>query len=455
MKRIAKTTVGLVSLAVIFVLLGTMMVGCGKTKAEIGKIVANPKKYIGKEVTVEGWAKHNLSDVSSGRAHQIYEYSVIRSRSGFSEIGAKYEVSPPEIGRYSVSGTLIEAKGVVKLEKNLDLVLVVKSWKYLQTPEEKVREEFKEHIIGEKPEFQEMKTEKTERVSQKHPKSQRKAREELAEIGIEYNEAAFLKCVEEGNTTAVNLFLAAGINPNVVEDEYGKTALMFAAERGYTDIIQVLLANGADVNAKDGSGWTALMRAVESDNIKAVQALLANGAEVNAQNIHGHNALMMAVNRSHTNSIQILLANGADVNAKDNGGQTVLVYAGVKGIEIVQSLLAKGVEVNPKDDSLNVLMVAAGNGDIKTVQFLLTNGAEVNAKDEYGETALMRTVRLAYGPAGWNSYSRKYIETVRFLLANGADVNAKNDAGWTSLMFATKNGYTEIVDLLKSAGAKE
>ena len=44
---------------------------------------------------------------------------------------------------------------------------------------------------------------------------------------------------------------------------------------------------------------------------------------------------------------------------------------------------------------------------------------------------------------------------VKELIAAGADVNAKDDDGWTALMYAAEKGYTEIIEILKAAGAKE
>ena len=47
------------------------------------------------------------------------------------------------------------------------------------------------------------------------------------------------------------------------------------------------------------------------------------------------------------------------------------------------------------------------------------------------------------------------LEKIKQLLENGADVNAKDKYGWTALRYASSWGHKEIVELLKSYGAKE
>jgi len=78
------------------------------------------------------------------------------------------------------------------------------------------------------------------------------------------------------------------------------------------------------------------------------------------------------------------------------------------------------------------------------VQALLEAGADVNAKDTYGETALLEAV------VSWRSH-----DFVKALLEAGADLNAMDNDDKTALMLADEHGHTEIVQLLKEAGAKE
>ncbi|MBI4026825.1 MAG: ankyrin repeat domain-containing protein, partial [Verrucomicrobia bacterium] len=46
-----------------------------------------------------------------------------------------------------------------------------------------------------------------------------------------------------------------------VRDDRTKTALMWAAHIGHTEVVQILLDHDADVNARTQEGWMALMSA--------------------------------------------------------------------------------------------------------------------------------------------------------------------------------------------------
>lgn len=75
------------------------------------------------------------------------------------------------------------------------------------------------------------------------------------------------------------------------------------------------------------------------------------------------------------------------------------------------------------------------------VKILLDSKADVNAKNDAGTTALIAAI-----------YSTP--EIFKMLIDANADVNATDNRGGTALEYATKNNKWDIVDMLKSAGAK-
>ncbi len=154
--------------------------------------------------------------------------------------------------------------------------------------------------------------------------------------------------------------------------------------------------------------------------------------------------LSSAAEKGDTATVQALLDKGADVNAKSIEGTTPLMKAAREGhMETVQALINKGADVNIKNECCDdtALLWAAGKGHTKIVKALLDKGADINAKNFGGYTALMRAVEFGHTP------------TVQTLIDKGVDVNIKHDDK-TALLLAEEDNHTEIIKLLKAAGAK-
>ena len=98
------------------------------------------------------------------------------------------------------------------------------------------------------------------------------------------------------------------------EDCTGRTALIAASWSGHPDVVQTLLAAGANVNARNDDGRTALAIASERGHLEVVQALLAARSEVNARNGGGRTALALASEQGHLQVVQALIAAKADLN---------------------------------------------------------------------------------------------------------------------------------------------
>jgi hypothetical protein len=115
--------------------------------------------------------------------------------------------------------------------------------------------------------------------------------------------------------------------------------LILALEKDHTGIVQYLLSNKADANAKDGKGNNALILALEKGHTEIVQYLLSNNADANAKDGKGNSALILASEKGHTGLVQYLLTNKADVEAKQKDGWASLHFASQKGHDKVAELL--------------------------------------------------------------------------------------------------------------------
>lgn len=122
----------------------------------------------------------------------------------------------------------------------------------------------------------------------------------------------------------------------------GYTALMLAAEDDPINIVEILLANGADPNIQNRYGRTALLMASEKGRKKIVKILLARGAGPNFQNIYGNTALMEASRRGNTEIVKILLkTKEADPDIQNIHGKTAAMIARANGHDNIAQLIEK------------------------------------------------------------------------------------------------------------------
>ncbi|KAJ5153807.1 uncharacterized protein N7500_009246, partial [Penicillium coprophilum] len=240
------------------------------------------------------------------------------------------------------------------------------------------------------------------------------------------------------------MLLEAGSEIDAQVDD--KTALQAAAERGYPETVETLLAAGADVNALPSElGHTALQGAAREGYLEVVKVLLATGADVNAlPSEGGHTALQGAAREGYLEVVKVLLAAGADANALPSEfGYTALQGAAAEGhLEVVKVLLEARAYVNasPSGYGYTALQGATGRGHLEVVKVLLEARAHVNASpSEFGHTALQ-------GATGGG-----HLEVVKALLAAGAEI--ESEAGRLALENAAKWGHIEVVQALLVAKA--
>jgi ankyrin repeat protein len=232
--------------------------------------------------------------------------------------------------------------------------------------------------------------------------------------GYEFNDKSFFAAVASNDIAAVNGFLSAGTDPNVRSENNNETALIYAASHGQPELIDVMLQNGADVNAKDLQNYTALLRALQKDQDEIVEKIIAQPkVDLNAQgNGKAATVLMYYVQHGDENKVRALLQRGANPKLTDADGDTALHLA-------AQSRTA-----------------------VNLVRLLLNSGADPNAKNNLGGTPLMWAA--VYGND----------DAARLLLEKGADAAIKDNQGVTASQWATKNHYDELAKFLADAEKK-
>ena len=259
------------------------------------------------------------------------------------------------------------------------------------------------------------------------------------------------------NAEIVKFLLDQGAEVNA-KTPTGTTALMLAV--GDIEKVRVLIKRGANVNARSVTGRTPLLIAASRSGAgEVVKLLLAHGADANAKDelqgiplipagAGGSTALIEAAKIRDGKALEYLIEAGANVQTKDNSGADALVAAVVNGnTGNVQRLLAHGARVDTRatPNQFTSLILATWRQDPKLTKMLIDAGADPNAQDAHGATALM-----------WSSYS-DYADpaTTQVLLNAGAKVDAHNQTGETAMTWARKRGDTAMVRLLLASGAKD
>lgn len=183
----------------------------------------------------------------------------------------------------------------------------------------------------------------------------------------------------------------------ILKDESSYTALHRAAKDNKESTLKLLLLKGSHhVNARGDYDWTPLHFAAEynrgDSHYSTIEILLKNGADVNAQVIGGKTPLHYLVRRASVKTIQLLLNFKPDLNIRDVDGKISLFDAiFYKNVEAARILIDHGSDVN----SVNL-----SNGEtplheicywknLKIIKFLVEMGADVDALDYNTRTPLM------------------------------------------------------------------
>ena len=193
------------------------------------------------------------------------------------------------------------------------------------------------------------------------------------------------EAVKRNNFQDVHELIANGIDINEVSKALQQTLLHLAAGLGHDQIAELLISNGANIDAKDLKGSTPLHYAVGHNRIKTVKSLIENGANIHALTslevtpLDLAVSLELAVFKCRTDIIRLLIENGADVNK-------ILHNAIVnQKIKIMECLLKAGVSVDTiigdqSDKSIivhNLLSLAIALKNTEMIEFLLKNGARL------------------------------------------------------------------------------
>lgn len=135
----------------------------------------------------------------------------------------------------------------------------------------------------------------------------------LQALGLVFtNEAFVAEFALAGNLQNVALFVEAGIDVNMPVDGAPPIVWIASFRRGDCEIAQLLIDNGADVNAANLDGVSAIQMAVLNEHTELVRLLIESGANLNSVSQEGFTVLDRAKHYGHEELVQLLIEHGAE-----------------------------------------------------------------------------------------------------------------------------------------------
>ncbi len=237
--------------------------------------------------------------------------------------------------------------------------------------------------------------------------------------------AAFFRHMRARDHDAVLADIQAGINLNKRSGSLHAVAL--ACQQEDAKLLAILLEHGANPNGTDADGWPGLhltksevlarqlldfhanvnsrvpggttpLHSMSFKSLPMARLLIARGAEVDARDADGRTPLIWAISSAHAELVELLLQHGADVNARDNYGAPALQWlfrhrqrAGDTE-EVLSVLIRHGVDVLARDRCGNdaLLSYCYDSPDLKFVKCFLDAGADPLRVDDLGRSALSK-----------------------------------------------------------------
>uniref|UniRef100_A0A1I8J8D5 ANK_REP_REGION domain-containing protein n=1 Tax=Macrostomum lignano TaxID=282301 RepID=A0A1I8J8D5_9PLAT len=255
--------------------------------------------------------------------------------------------------------------------------------------------------------------------------------------------------VENENVEVAEMLIRNGANVNA-SNTGRETPLHLAARTGNQDLVELLIQNGAKLTARDMDRQTPLHKAARFNQAKLLEYLLSiDSSVIDAVDCDHMTPLLLAsCQQDEPTCVKVLLAKGANPFCRDSGERTAVFLAAMwQNANVLKALLenadVKDNRVIDEGDSNSntPLHIACQNGSLAIVDILLLNKAKYDDKNEDEETPIHLAAKAGHLPI-----------VRRLLRINRTLANDEDDDSNTPLHMAALNGQPKICQLLIEEG---
>jgi len=281
-------------------------------------------------------------------------------------------------------------------------------------------------------------------------------------------QSALWLIAEWENLPSLKLLHKHGAKINTTNN-IGQSVLITTFLHKHREVLDYLVANGANINQVDQGGHTPLMTAIPSLNgknaetiFKFMEKFLTFKPKLDVEKIMpkggGYSAMHLAARYGLVDAGKLLLDHGATINIKSlaTGGTPLHTAASAHQIDMARFLIQRKANIEIFDKSGSTpLMVAVYQADEEMVQVLVDAGAAINTKSPVN----VLVTPLVYAASNPDPFKhKKNLAIIETLLSKNGDVNFQSANGRTALMAAAQQsdksqGYERAV-LLIDKGAK-
>ncbi|KAL9127321.1 MAG: hypothetical protein Q9217_003783 [Psora testacea] len=280
---------------------------------------------------------------------------------------------------------------------------------------------------------------------------------------------AFFAAVEYGHVRIAESFFSHGLKLRELKRDFHKPATL-AAKSGYLAMIELMIQEDCNLNARDENGWNALHFASYYGHYQVIERLIACDVSAEATTSRKETPLLLAVKGGHFAVAERLLRSDkycSLVSAEDGQGQQPVHHTVRAGsVEIFNLLMSNGGKINVENSfGWQPLHIATAYGHLALVERLLQQRANIDEKLGSSSTKKDQTHKIVeegyWAEARWPypgsrplhlacEYGHEQI--ANYLISKGAKMEATCSEGWQPLHHATYFGSSALVEMLLKGG---